>query len=473
MNMRGSYNVKSVVRYQHRKTGSHDHCCVPLCCNSSRYNAVLSFHRFPRDYELCQEWLHRIRRESLTVTVGTKVCSRHFVKGDISITKQGKRTLRAGAVPSLFQWNNYTEEQIRPGVWELSASPEESDPEESEDSLQQIEDNAALAVVLDHGYCLSNKQNDSNNQLHTRLLQDPSGLQRFAGSPEDIQFYTRFTSYEHLMAFWTLIEPARSMMVRATRARGTFSSAVRDEAFSRPRKLAPIDEFFLFLNYLSTGCNLMELGYRFNIHHTMVCRVITSWADFLFCLLGSVCIWMKQEKIEAHLPCEFRDFADTEVIVDCIELHCQTPSSQPPAVSFKSHCTLKAMVGMAPHGAVTFVSAVCEGSVTDEEIFRKSGILPLLSPHMAVMVERGFYVDDHVPGKVHRLAFLPQGNPLSVDVFANLSITRLRVHVARLFKRVREIKLFDTDIPFPISGSINELFTVACLLTNYQNGPMV
>ncbi len=221
-----------------------------------------------------------------------------------------------------------------------------------------------------------------------------------------------------------------------------------------------------------------ELGHRFNIHHTTVSRIIILWADFLYSLLGSVCTWMTPEKIQAHLPHEFRDYADTQVIIDCTELRCQTPSSlllhSEVFSSYKSHCTFKAMVGMAPHGALTFVSGLYEGSVSDKEIFRQSGIIPLLSPDMAVMVDKGFLVDDLVPGKVHRPPFLSEGNQMSPqDVHETQSIARLGAHVDKLIRRFKENKLFDTEIPLSISGSINQVFTVACLLSNYQNAPLV
>lgn len=58
------------------------------------------------------------------------------------------------------------------------------------------------------------------------------------------------------------------------------------------------------------------------------------------------------------------------------------------------------------------------------------------------------------------------------DVLETQSIARLRVHVG-LIRRVKENKLFDTTIPLAISGSINQIFTVACLLSNFQNGPLV
>ncbi len=59
------------------------------------------------------------------------------------------------------------------------------------------------------------------------------------------------------------------------------------------------------------------------------------------------------------------------------------------------------------------------------------------------------------------------------EVKETQSIARLRVHVERLIRRVKQHKQFDTVILLSITGSINQLYTVACLLVKYQNGPLV
>ena len=82
---------------------------------------------------------------------------------------------------------------------------------------------------------------------------------------------------------------------------------------------------------------------------------------------------MTPEEITADLPLEFKEYADTKVIVDCTKLRCQTPSLlvlQSEVYShYKSHCTFKAMIGMAPHGPLTFVSALFGGFISDRELF--------------------------------------------------------------------------------------------------------
>lgn len=232
------------------------------------------------------------------------------------------------------------------------------------------------------------------------------------------------------------------------------------------------------LMHLSVGLPLRDLAKRFDVHQTTASRIIATWTHFLYTLLGSKRLWMPHEAVRAHLPPEFAAFPDTQVVLDCTEIFCQTPSSlllQSEVFSnYKSHATFKAMIGMAPHGAVTFVSSLYAGSMSDREIFKLSGITNLLTPDMAIMVDKGFLVDDLAPCKVYRPAFLSKNAQMSMEnVRQTQSIARLRVHVERCIRRVKENKLFDREIPLSVCGSIDELFNVACYLVNYQNGPLV
>lgn len=175
------------------------------------------------------------------------------------------------------------------------------------------------------------------------------------------------------------------------------------------------------------------------------------------------------------MPAEFKpDYADTTVILDCTELRCQCPTSPPLQREVfsanKSHCTLKGLIGIAPHGPTTFISPLFAGSVSDKQIMRESGIIPLLKPGMAIMVDRGFLVDEFVPCKIYRPPFLfGRAQMSAAEVRQTQETAHLRVHVERFVRRVKEHKLFDTEIPLQLFGSISQLYTVACLLTNYEN----
>ncbi|XP_038154123.1 uncharacterized protein LOC119791856 [Cyprinodon tularosa] len=308
-------------------------------------------------------------------------------------------------------------------------------------------------------------------QLRTRFC-----LERFKCSDDDIRHYTRFASYRHFQYFWKLVEPA--VMTKMIRVTNTKSSTASSERFPTSTKLPPIDELFLFLMYLAVGSTHRDLGERFGIHRTTVSRIITTWANFLYDLLGRQRLWLPREVMRARLPVEFALFPDTQVVLDCTEIYCQTPSDlmlQSEVFStYKSHSTLKAMIGIAPHGAITFVSALYAGSMSDREIFKQSGIISVLEPDMAIMVDRGFLVDNLAPCKVYRPTFRSgkrQMNPH--DVLQTQNIARLRIHVERCIRRVKENKFFDGVIPLAACGIIDELFNVACYLVNYQNGPLV
>ncbi|XP_047426923.1 uncharacterized protein LOC124997338 isoform X2 [Mugil cephalus] len=306
-------------------------------------------------------------------------------------------------------------------------------------------------------------------QMEENAVNSRFCLERFSASDEDIQFYTRFASHAHFIAFWRQIEPAANKMVQVTRPCCIGLTNQVPHAASA-MILQPVDEFFLFMNYLSLGLKLKGLAQRFRVPRSAVSRIVNTWADFLYAVLGAVGIWMDEETVRAHLPDVFQDYSDTQIILDCVGLRCQKRRSlllQSEVLSSrKSHCTFKGLIGLAPHGAVTFVSSLYEGAISDKGILKQSGIVPLLNPSMAVMVDEGFLVGDCLPCRVHIPSFPSKRTPLSGSEV-------IKTHVERLIRRVKEHKIFSTVIPLSLTASINQLYTVACLLVNYEHGPLV
>ncbi|CAB1316372.1 unnamed protein product [Coregonus sp. 'balchen'] len=89
-----------------------------------------------------------------------------------------------------------------------------------------------------------------------------------------------------------------------------------------------------------------------------------------------------------------------------------------------------------------------------------AGLFGLLTEDMAVMAVKGFLIDDCVPGKVYSPPFLSKQSQMpAAQVHQMQEIAHLRVHIEK--------------IPVSLMGSINCVWAVACLLTNYQCGPLV
>lgn len=147
--------VKASRKYtfQRREDSSAaEHCCVPLCSASSKFNSVLSFHSFPTDEERCKKWICNIRRKDLIIPSHIRVCSRHFKREDVKepSTPKGRRLLKKGAVPTLFQWNNYSDPA--PLQKRTGSTPEDEDPAPvvlyKHDS-SSVPDLAAVDIALD------------------------------------------------------------------------------------------------------------------------------------------------------------------------------------------------------------------------------------------------------------------------------------------------------------------------------------
>ncbi|XP_018972001.1 uncharacterized protein LOC109103116 [Cyprinus carpio] len=463
-------------KYLRREGALSQYCCVPSCKMSSRFNSVISFHSFPLNKETRKKWLQNIQREDCEVSPNIRVCSRHFRTDDFieQSTPTSRRLLKKGAVPTLFTRSS---SPVRTGLWRRRRIPPPLKQDPVPTGFQHQEHDYCSSLVQDHlevdeTEVLRKEFERLKRQVALSVLQRFC-LGRFAASDDDIRFYTRFATYNHLMAFWRLIEPVSHNMFRVTRVRtATVSEAGASGSTSR-QSMQPIDEFFLFMVHLSVGLTERDLAHRFNIYQSAVSPIITSWASFLYAILGSVRIWMSEEAVKAHMPKEFQNYPDTHVVIDCIELRCKTPTSLL-LQGEGSHCTYKGLIGMAPHGAVTFVSSVCAGSVSDKELLKQSGIVSFLKPEMAIMVKKGFFIDNYVPCKVYRPScLLKQEKMPAEEVRETQSIAQLRVHIERLIGRVKQHKLLDTVIPLCDTRTINQLYTVACLLINYQNGPLL
>ena len=285
-----------------------------------------------------------------------------------------------------------------------------------------------------------------------------------------MKFYTGFPTYDHFKLFFELVKPTAEAMVYV------YASGI---GTNRPGvgKMQLIDELFLFCVRLKLGLFELDLAQRFELHVASVSRKITTWANFLYFFLGNQPIWPTRECINELMPASFKElYPSTRVIIDCTEIYAQTPSSlllqSLLYSSYKSNTTLKGLIGIAPHGAITFVSSLYTGSISEKEITRCSGILDLLEAHDSVMADKGFDIEDLLRSKQVSLnlpPFLQSQTQFSAqDVLQTKTIAKVRIHVERAIRRIKEFHLFDSDISLSILGSVNQLYTVACLLTNFQ-----
>ncbi|MEQ2230851.1 hypothetical protein ILYODFUR_033495 [Ilyodon furcidens] len=86
---------------------------------------------------------------------------------------------------------------------------------------------------------MANELQIENAALHKRIEQLQSqveglqlrirfGLERFAGSDDEIRFYTRFASYKQFQCFWKLVGSAvKTKMIRVTNTKASIADSDR------------------------------------------------------------------------------------------------------------------------------------------------------------------------------------------------------------------------------------------------------
>lgn len=158
---------------------------------------------------------------------------------------------------------------------------------------------------------------------------------------------------------------------------------------------------FLFLNYLALGSKQLDLDERYGIHQSTVSQGFHNMEQLsVYCPRMSEDMDTRGEN-KTTFTCRVQGLRRHHSHLDWTELRCQCPSSpllQSEVLSaYRSHCTLKRLLRVAPKGAFTFIPPLYAGSINGIQIILESWILAWLRPQM---VDRGFLEDDFVQFKI-------------------------------------------------------------------------
>ncbi|XP_034555423.1 uncharacterized protein si:cabz01071907.1 [Notolabrus celidotus] len=438
------------------------YCSVPYCSSNKQKHPYLSFHEFPFHADTSARWVRAIKREeglSFRVLRGsTYVCSQHFDSEDEVISVSGRIRIKRGAVPSRFHWND----------WGRGSKPS---------VLQRERKLLAGAMAKDHNYacCSRSGDPDSSTQRTTDLklqLQSPNiDLQqqplifKFCSTDADCRYYTRFSSMQVFTVFWESVYPSASRLVKCSEA----LQAAHGTPSPQP-ELPLIDELFMFLCRVAAGIQERTLSSIFDVSVSSVRHIIVSWTRYLYLILGSLPVWMTREQVQATMPERLKlCYPQLRVIIERTEIHCETASSLSLHSQTVSNCTnpasFKGLIGIAPCGVITFVSRLFTDSISDEEVTERSQIKQLLEPGDAVIADRGFLTER----MMSELGATLESPPLSVeDSHKTRALNHVSVLGERTIRRVKEHHIWDGPVPLSVVDSVDQLWVVCCLMSNYQ-----
>jgi len=135
---------------------------------------------------------------------------------------------------------------------------------------------------------------------------------------------------------------------------------------------------------------------------------------------------------------------------------------------------MKGLLAVAPNGAIIFVSELFTGSISDRQLTIQSGFLEMLKgvpSGKSVMADKGFDIQDLLVkhGLILNIPPFKGATPLWLsDVQKTQTIARVRIHIERVIGQVkRRYHILQGAIPLTTAGSINQIWSVCCMLTNF------
>ena len=294
----------------------------------------------------------------------------------------------------------------------------------------------------------------------------------------DLEFYSGFNNEEFIHCF-SFLQPQYIQSLEQS-SRDTCSVRVRRSGAGPKYLLSLEDQFLLVLIRLRLGLLEKDLAIRFCIGEATVSRTFVRWINHMYLRLRLLPVWPSSESIQRYMPVVFKEaYPTTFCIVDATEIFCEVPASlslqSQCYSSYKSHPTMKGLLTVSPNGAIIFVSELFTGSISDRQLTIQSGFLEMLKsvPHgRSVMADKGFNIQDLLVKHGLLLNIPPFKGSVALqfsDVQKTQTIARVQIHVERVICQVkRRYRILQSVIPLSTAGSINQIWSVCCMLTNFR-----
>uniref|UniRef100_A0A8C6T8F2 THAP-type domain-containing protein n=2 Tax=Neogobius melanostomus TaxID=47308 RepID=A0A8C6T8F2_9GOBI len=429
-------------------------CCVPSCNNRNDINKTISYYRFPLDENEKRRWLKLIRRKDFTPNYNSRVCGWHFPHGK-------------AAGPTRFAWN------------EGKAFPHISQPTKRQKKmlLATVEDEGGAEPGPSH-LGTAQKTPSSSSVLvleieNEMLRKENDKLKKELEKQKQTFSFSQISSHPDIVNYYTGLPDAATVLFLET----LLSKFDLQYHFDwNVQKMPLIDQLLLTLMKLRLNCGLVDLSVRFNCCRATVTNIFITISSALYDILY---VGMMENKIpsrfknQTSLPHCFQPFPNCRIVLDCTEVAVSNTESLDTQSHLYSHykggTTLKALIGVAPNGFITFASDLYGGSTSDKAITADCGVLQQLEAGDMVMADKGFTIRDILPAGVslNIPTFLVNGQFTMEEINHNRLIASARVHVERSIQRLKTFHIL-SYIPYQYKKHANKILKVCVSLTNLQ-----
>ena len=141
---------------------------------------------------------------------------------------------------------------------------------------------------------------------------------------------------------------------------------------------------------------------------------------------------------------------------------------------YKSHTTLKLLVGIVPGGEFSFVSSAFPSSFSDKGITVESGLFNpnLWEPGNELMEDHGFTVEEYLTPLgvklIIPLVFKERSQFNEQEIVKSQQIANERIHFQKMIQQLKCYHTFDRVIPLNMTSSLNQIISVCGILSNFK-----
>lgn len=472
--------------------GKSDHCAAVGCRSRRSKTLGVKFHFLPADFTKRRIWLQRINRQDLVPTKNTCLCSKHFYENrktaeqPLPVNFEHRVYPLCRKAPRKRKKNSEAKgkkvkSKANPAGEIVAVLVDHEDEEAEEVDVAEEEDQTEIAVATDEAVPSLEEQVASlqqqlagyqaTTQRNSELEEAVAGAKAACGmhrikDDEELKYYTGLSSIE---VFRTILEYVESVLKKKKRLRG------------RPSHLKLADEFLLVLMRLRLGLQVQDLRYRFNLRDKgRVSKLIRKWIKLLVVAFKPLLLWPSKRQVSRNMPEAFRcvsEYRNVRIILDCAEFEMESPSSlsvnSMTYSDYKGRNTVKVLFGVTPDGYISFVSRAYPGSISDNAITVKSGVLDKLSPGDHIMADKGFTLS--------KSELTPRGLTLVVPPFrcggaqftaeevdTTKKIANLRIVVENCIMRTRYCRFLRHRIPVSSVTVASDVVVISSVLANFR-----
>ena len=358
------------------------YCSVYGCFNNSEKNRDVSYHDFPSNNEQAKAWKIRIRREGFEPSKYSYVCSKHFRPEDFTTPSKDtplafqKPRLKRRTVPSvLLRGETVDGKKSRT----TNTAGRALEPLSLKSKVEKEEKPAAANFYTPMDFTFDSQ--DELDKINQELEALRKELKATYAKVEDLEgkvFRFDNLSDVEVKDYTNLTKPAfLSLNALIDRFR-----PLRYWTGSEVVRIRNEDQLLICLLKLKLDTPLFDIAKRYGVSRTTVHNIFLTYLHALNEILykGMMNKIPSLTKNQGSLPDTFGDFSNCRLIIDCTEFRITTPRQDLNAATasysnYKHNLTSKFLIGVAPNGSITFVSAGFPGSTSDKVVTEQSGVL--------------------------------------------------------------------------------------------------